>query len=267
MSQELIKSNELQQKEIATLVEAGIIPAGTPPAQIKMFVRFCYEKGLSPFAGEVHLVSYNTKEGVKYTRITGIEGYRKIAARTNELAGCDDVKFDVKSDGTFKTASELKKEAPGKLPTSATVTVYRIKGSLRVPFTCTVLWEEFAQTSTYQGKITFKGKWNPQGGMPYHMLSKCAEAIALRKGFGDELSGIHIPEEQGAFEGATIENTTKVSDSDKEALELIEGQLKQVKTIDDLNAYFKRNPQWKADSDVIELFGKRKMEIEDANSN
>ena len=265
MSQELIKSNELQQKEIATLVEAGIIPANTPAAQIKMFVRFCYEKGLSPFAGEVHLVSYNTKEGVKYARITGIEGYRKIAARTGELAGCDDVKFDITSGGTYRTAAELKKEAPGKLPTSATVTVYRIKGGLRVPFTCTVLWDEFVQTSNYQGKVSFKGKWNPQGGMPYHMLSKCAEAIALRKGFGDELSGIHIPEEQGAWEN--VDSPGVAPEDDKEALELIEGQLKQVKTIDDLNTYFKRNPQWKADVSVIELFGKRKMEIEDAASN
>lgn len=261
MTTELTRAAELQQKEIATLVEAGIIPANTPPAQIKIFARFCYEKGLSPFAGEVHMVAYNTKEGVKYSRITGIDGYRKIAARTNELAGKDDVKYDLCADGSFKTAAELKKAK--QLPVSATVTVYRLKQGHRVPFTATALWDEFAQTYTYQGQVKYKGKWEPNGGMPYHMLAKCAEAMALREGFGDQLAGIYIPEEQGAFES---DNRQLVSDTaqfdEQEILDQIKGELKLIKTYPDLEVYFKRNPQWKADQAVIQLFADRKAEIE-----
>lgn len=264
MSKELIQQNELQQKEISTLVEAGIIPSNTPPAQIKIFARFCYEKGLSPFSGEVHLIAYNGKEGVKYSRVTGIDGYRKIAARTGELGGKDDVKYDLCADGSFKTAAELKKEK--NLPISATVTVYRIKGALRVPFTATALWDEFVQIGTANGKKYYKGKWNPENGMPYHMLAKCAEAIALREGFADQLSGIHIPEEQGAWEDV---DKTGIGgeESEKELLSLIVNQLQQIHTIEDLEVYFRRNPQWKADMSVIQLFSDRKEELTQDASN
>lgn len=35
--------------------------------------------------------------------------------------------------------------------------------------------------------------------MPFQMIAKVAEAFALKKGFGDELGGLHIEEEMPAF--------------------------------------------------------------------
>lgn len=263
-----LQNYELQQKEIATLVQASIIPANTPPEQIKVFARFCKEKWLSPFSGEVHLVSYNTRDGVKYSRIVGIEGQRKIAARTGQYAGADDAKFDLDSSGNYKTAAELMREE--KTPLTATVTVYRISGGQRVSYTATAIWGEYAQVGRRKdGSTYYIGKWNPNGGMPFHMLAKCAEVLALRKGFADELSGMYAPEEQGAWEDAPrYDSPEPTSDEDeKEALALIEHELSQLNTVEDLEIYFKRNPQWKADAAVIQLFADRKNEIEDAAGN
>ena len=38
-------------------------------------------------------------------------------------------------------------------------------------------------------------QWNPVGGQPVHMIGKCAEADALRRGWPDETSGIYLAEE------------------------------------------------------------------------
>jgi hypothetical protein len=46
--------------------------------------------------------------------------------------------------------------------------------------------------------------------MPFHMLGKCAEALALRKAFPAELSGIYIPEEtEGPMDGVPTESPIK----------------------------------------------------------
>lgn len=263
-----LQNYELQQKEIATLVQASIIPVGTPPEQIKVFARFCKEKGLSPFSGEVHLVSYNTRDGAKFSRIVGIEGQRKIAARTGQYAGADDAKFDLESNGNYKTAVELQREK--QIPMTATVTVYRIIAGQRVAYTATAIWGEYAQVGKRKDGTTYwMGKWNPNGGMPFHMLAKCAEVLALRKGFADELSGMYAPEEQGAWEDAPrYDSPEPTSDEDeKETLALIEHELSQIHTVEELAMYFKRNPQWRADANIIELFADRKNEIEYAAGN
>jgi phage recombination protein Bet len=184
-------STELTDEMVGTLIQAGVIPQNTPIAQIKVFAQFCKDKGLSPFAKEVYLLGF----GGVYSRIVGIDGFRKIAARTGQLAGCDDAKFDLKSDGTWFTASELIEKK--QLPKTATVTVYRNVGGLRVPFTHTAVFSEFT---------TGKQKWVS---MPFQMIAKCSEAFAIRKGFSDEVSGLSIDEEIGAIQDIQVVENEK----------------------------------------------------------
>lgn len=214
---------QIGQEEIKTLEQASIIPKGTPQGQIQVFARVCQEKGISPFSKEVHLLSYNTREGVKYATVIGIGGLRRIAAETGEFAGCDDVIFDLAADGSFRTFADIKKaEGKDKWPISASCTVYRIVGGQRVPFTATVLFEEFAATykDRKTGQTKMKGNWST---MPFHMLAKCAEAMALKKGFSDQTNGLHIPEEQGAWESIAEEVL-----SDEELHDLIDKIREQV---------------------------------------
>ncbi len=191
-------SNEIQNRvltneDLTTLEKAGVIPTNSDPAQVGVFARVCKEKSLSPFSKQIHLTRYNTKDGPKYTIIVGIDGYRSIASRTGLHAGTDDAKFDLMPDGSFKTAAQLSTEK--RLPISATVTAWKVVANQRVSFTHTAVFVEFS---------TGQQKWQS---MPIQMIAKCAEAFALKKGWPDELAGLHIEEEIGAFEDKQIAAT------------------------------------------------------------
>lgn len=188
-----VQARTLTNEDLATLEKAGVIPPNSDPAQVGVFSRVCKEKSLSPFSKQIHLTRYNTKDGPKYTIIVGIDGYRSIASRTGLHAGTDDAKFDLLPDGSFKTAAQLATER--RLPVSATVTAWKVVANQRVSFTHTAVFAEFS---------TGQQKWQS---MPIQMIAKCAEAFALKKGWPDELSGLHVEEEIGAFEDKQIAAT------------------------------------------------------------
>lgn len=174
------QKGELTAESITTLINAGIVPKDTPRSQIVIFAHVCAEKGISPFTKEIYLVGY----GSKYSIITGIDGYRKIASRTGQLAGSDDPKFDLMPDGKYKTAASF---GAKEMPNTCTVTIYRMISGVRCPFAHTVKFSEFSSGQQ---------KW---ASMPFQMIAKVAEAFAIRKGFGDATSGIGIEEEAAAM--------------------------------------------------------------------
>lgn len=196
---------ELTVESITALIKAGIVPDGTPKSQIQIFAQVCQEKGISPFSKEVYLLCY----AGKYSIITGIEGFRKIAARTNQFCGCDDAKFDLKADGTFKTIADFKNS---EMPNTCTITVYRLMGGVRCPFTHTAKFSEFSSG---------KQKWLT---MPFQMISKVAEAFALRKAFGDATSGISIEEEAVAISDAQS-NTLIIKPKTEEEMQAEQNRL------------------------------------------
>lgn len=113
---------------------------------------------------------YGIKRKGRLTIQTGIDGYRLVAARTGHHAGTSDVVFQV--------------EDP-RYPTAATVTVSKLLPNGAIgQFTATARWGEYAQQNSPM--------W---GRMPFLMLGKCAEALALRKAFPGELAGIYTSEE------------------------------------------------------------------------
>lgn len=159
------------------------VAKGTSDVELKFFLEVCKSTGLNPFHRQVHAVMRNSREQdahgkwidtKKMVIQTAIDGYRLIAARTGQLAGIDDTVFDTED---------------AEHPKRATVTVYRLIAGQRVAFTATARWSEYVQTN-YKGEIN--AMWKK---MPYTMLGKCAEALALRKGFPAELSGVYTNEE------------------------------------------------------------------------
>ena len=186
---------ELTEDKIETLARAGIIPKGTPAAQVEVFANICRTHQLDPFAKEIYLVGY----GGKYSPIVGINGYRAKAESSGVHAGTDAAKYDMKPDGSYLTAQALIKA--GKKPTTATVTVWKVMGGIRVPFTHEAVFSEFAGS----------GKWNQ---MPFQMIAKVAEAHAIRKAFPRMVTGLHIAEEVDA-----IKSEANVPTSPKGTLE------------------------------------------------
>jgi len=244
-----ITKSELSQADLDTLAKAGVIPVGTPAPILSVFAVTCAQHGLSPFKKEIYLVSY----GGKYSTIVGIDGLRAKADRTGQLAGRDDVKFNVMPDGSFKTASQLIDEK--QKPKTATITVYRIVSGMRVPFTKTVLFSEYCPANA-------SNKW---ASMPFNMIEKCAEAAALRMGFASETAGLHIEEESAAIQDVTIQAAEKKPSAaiDPQELEAkllaIEAENEQdlAKKLLDL---YKQEPGYK---DFAQMFTDRKNAVLD----
>ena len=193
----------LTTENIETLYQAGVIPKDTPKAQIEIFAKVCSEKNLSPFTKQIYLVGYNGK----YSIITGIDGFRAIADRTGRLAGKDNPIYDLQADGSFKTAAMLLEV--GKLPLSCTVTVYKVVGGVRCPFTHTVALKEFSSGQQ---------KWNS---MPLQMLAKVAEAFAIRQGFAADVSGLSIEEEIAAIQDLPKAEQKAAENNEKEATNIL----------------------------------------------
>jgi hypothetical protein len=119
---------------------------------------------------------------------TSIDGYRLIADRTGLYAGSDDPVYSKEAD-TWDH------------PSKASVTVWKLVGGQRCPFTASARWSEYCPKDD---KDSFMWKK-----MPYLMLGKCAEALALRKGFPAELSGIYTDDEmQQANQGSEAAEPT-----------------------------------------------------------
>lgn len=234
------KNGALTKDNIDALIQAQIIPNNTPVAQIKIFAQICKERGISPFSKEVYLVGY----GGKYSVIVGINGFRKIACETGEYAGCDDVKYNLQSTGEFHTAAQLKKAKT--LPSTATITVYRLVQGHKVAFTHTAVFSEFSSG---------KQKW---GSMPFQMISKVAEAFALRKGFSDRLTGLNVMEEKEAFEGNTISKNS-ISDMD---IEQIKETVNACETIKELKELYTSDEVLFSSADVIDFFTNKKLDLE-----
>ena len=173
---------KLNENDLQILEQAGVIPPNTPRAQVEIFAKVANQKGLSPFSKQIHLIPRKRKNGQTiYTIQTSIDGYRIIAERTGKYAGSDDYLFD---EGL--TEYEMIK-AGRRRPTTATATVYKIlPNGETFPIRATARWDEY-YPGEQQGFMWAK--------MPYLMLGKCSEALALRKAFPEALSGIYTNEE------------------------------------------------------------------------
>lgn len=147
------------------------VARGTTDDEFALFAHICKRTGLDPFARQIYAIKRkdNRTNSSVMTVQTGIDGFRVVAERTNCYAGSDDAVFTGAGEDMV-----------------ATVAVYKMVGGTRCPFTASARWKEY-----YPGD---KGgfMWKK---MPHVMLAKCAEALALRKAFPADLSGIYSHDE------------------------------------------------------------------------
>jgi phage recombination protein Bet len=158
------------------------VAKGATADELGLFLYTAHKVGLDPLAKQIYCI----KRGGQMTIQTGIDGLRAIAERTKELAGMDDIVYDK----DIEKPDNVKTEPAN--PTTATAKVYRMVGSQRVAFTATARWKEYkpAKPNDFM--------WNK---MPYLMLGKVAESLALRKAFPNDISGIYATEEMEQASG------------------------------------------------------------------
>lgn len=212
------------EKQKAALVQLGVKDASN--ADLAVFFHQATRTGLDPFARQIYMISRNERDGdqwvTKQTIQTGIDGYRLIARRaadrTHERLEYDETLWCGK-DGQWMEAWV------GDGPPAAAKVVVRRNGA---PFSAVALWSEFVQTKR-DGKPT--SMWQR---MPANQLAKCAEALALRKAFPQDLAGIYTDDEMGqadrTADGAHVVTSAparRVTAAEVQGSDAIEGEIVQ----------------------------------------
>ena len=143
--------------------------------EFKLFIYQAQKTGLDPLRRQIYFTKYLNKKTGKHTAsiITSIDGYRLIADRTGQYAGSDD--------------SIIEEDESKTKIIKATVTVWKMVNNTRCPFTASARWSEYCPAISSKAFMWEK--------MPYFMISKCAESLALRKAFPSELSGMYTEDE------------------------------------------------------------------------
>lgn len=165
----------LADDELIPVLQASLYP-GAKPESIKLVLGYCRAAGLDPMQKPVHLVPMNVKKAGggrdeyewRDVVMPGIGLYRVQAARTGELAGIDEPQF-----GPMQTKFGI------EFPDWCKVTVYRMIGGQRVPFTACEFWVENYATKRRDSDAP-NAMWERR---PRGQIAKCAEAQALRKAF------------------------------------------------------------------------------------
>ncbi|RPF49508.1 phage recombination protein Bet [Thermodesulfitimonas autotrophica] len=159
-----------------------------PEAQLRLFVYQAKRAGLDPLTNQIHLLErrkWNKETGqweVTWSVQTGIDGFRAVADRT----GC---------------------YAPGRAPEiverdgkifAATAYVMKRVGDRWFEVSATAYFDEYVQTDSKGQPLHMWRK------MPRNQLAKCAEALALRKAFPAELSGIYTDDEMQQADSESV---------------------------------------------------------------
>ncbi len=160
--------------------------------ELQFFAAVCKKTGLDPFMKQIYAV----KRGDQMTIQTSIDGYRLIAERTGRYAPGRESTFVYKGDKLFSATSYVKKQTKDGT------------------------WHEISVCAHFdEYKPNYKSQfWDTK---PHVMLAKCAESLALRKSFPNELSGLYTADEMDQAENSyshSKESPTKPKESPSKPL-------------------------------------------------
>lgn len=155
-----------------------------PRAVVESFLYQCRRTGLDPLSRQIYCIPRTSRGSVQWTTQVSIDGFRVIAEQSGEYAGQGDIEWFTAEREWVDVFIPANKDDH---PLAARASVYR-KG-FDQPIRAVANWDAYAQTD-YKGNVT--SMWQKMGAL---MLGKCAEALALRKAFPQDLSGLYTSDE------------------------------------------------------------------------
>lgn len=165
--------------------------------ELSLFLQQCSRTGLDPFSKQIYAISrFSKRDNRKVMSIqVSIDGARLIAERTGKYDN-QEGPYWCGDDGVWKDVWLTSGN-----PKAAKVLVYKV-GSERAT-TGIAHWSEYADTTS--------NFWQTK---PALMLAKCAEMLALRKAFPQELSDLYASEEMEQVDSSVIDVTPRIVNQD-----------------------------------------------------
>jgi phage recombination protein Bet len=228
-----------------TQLISSVIAPGCSADELKLFAYACQRTGLDPFSKQIYAI----KRGGKMTIQAGIDGLRSIAERTGELDGSET--YWCGEDGQWSDVWI------GNKPPAAAKTIIHRKGSQH----------PFVGVARFSDYNVGQGLWSKMGAA---MIAKCSEALALRKAFPADMSGVYTADEMEQAEitvsppidtpGLIVNGNAKIFTAGKAAIA-------KAKTIEELQIVTTRLEARQPDlsteqfNELLELSWLRKSEI------
>lgn len=158
-------------------------------AEFDLFSNICKQTELNPFIKQI----YPLKIGGKLNIITGIDGLRSIAERTGNYSPGKEPSFQYTEKGDLISATAyVKKRTPDGT------------------------WHEVCATAFFNEYRPAHGGGGFWRDKPHIMISKCAEALAIRRAFPSVTANLYTRDEMEQAE-VTIESTPMAQESPKMA--------------------------------------------------